>query len=246
MKRKIIVVLSCALLLNVYLKAQNEPKDSSVKSVNISIPFHLKSVFSLGFKVNLNTIFWKDNLSNFTNHSYNSANTIGLTSMVEWQFLKHLSIGIEPAYLRNSFDNYKSIKDYFERFQPDCGNGLPQYLAFNADYFALPIMLKARFPIFKNKALISSEIGWSNQWLVSSSVIKNTDFLQYEGYEEFVKSSINSFDHGLNVGVGLSIPLKKGFIDVNTRYYTGGKDVTQLYDSKTQILTYQLGYRFIL
>jgi hypothetical protein len=45
----------------------------------------------------------------------------------------------------------------------------------------------------------------------------------------------------------LSIPLKKGFVDVNTRYYMGRKDVSQmLYDSKTQILTYQLGYRFIL
>jgi Outer membrane protein beta-barrel domain len=245
--RKIIGVLSCALLLNVTLEAQDAPIDSSVKSLNISIPFHLKSDFSLGFKVNLNTIFWKDNLSYFTNHSYNSANTIGLTSVFEWQFLNHLSIGIEPAYLRNSFDNYKSIKDYFEKFQPDCGNGLPQYLAFNADYFALPIMLKARFPIFKNKALISSEIGWSSQWLVSKSAIKNANVFGYEGYEDHVKSSINTFDHGLNVGIGLSIPLKKGFVDVNTRYYMGKKDVSQmLYDSKTQILTYQLGYRFIL
>jgi Outer membrane protein beta-barrel domain len=245
--RKILMILSCALLLSVDLKAQNAPKDSSVKTLKISIPFHLKSVFSLGFKVNLNTIFWKDNLSYFTNRSYYSVNTIGLSSVVEWQFLKHLSIGVEPTYVRNSFDNYESIFSFFEILKPDCGNGLPRYLAFNAHYIALPILLKARFPIFKNKALISSEIGWSSQWLVSSSAIKNANVFEYEGYEEFVKSSINTFDHGLNVGIGLSIPLKKGFVDVNTRYYMGKKDVTQMInDSKTQILTYQLGYRFIL
>jgi hypothetical protein len=238
--RKIIGVLSCALLLNVTLKAQNAPKDSSVKILKISIPFQLKSVFSLGFKVNLNTIFWNDNLNY-------SINTMGLSSVVDWQFLKHLSIGVEPTYVRNLYDNYEAINDFFETFKPDCGNGLPQYIAFNAHYFALPIMLKARFPVFKNRALISSEIGWSSQWLVSSSVIKNANVFEYEGYEEFVKSSINTFDHGLNVGVGLSIPLKKGFMDVNTRYYMGKKDITQIsHNSKTQILTFQLGYRFIL
>jgi Outer membrane protein beta-barrel domain len=238
--RKILMILSCTLLLNVTLKAQDAPKDSAVKLLKIAIPFESKSVFSLGFKVNSNTTFWSGNLNY-------SDNTMGLSSVFEWQFLKHLSIGIEPTYVRNAYDNYEPIKSYFEIYQPDCGNGLPQYIAFNAHYLALPILLKVRFPVFKNKALISSEIGWSSQWLVSKSAIKNEKVFGYEGYDEFVKSSTNTFDHGLNVGVGLSIPFKNGFIDVNTRYYMGRKDVTQmLYDSKTQILTFQLGYRFIL
>jgi Outer membrane protein beta-barrel domain len=244
--RKLIWFLSCALLLNVVVKAQNIPKDTSVKSLKIAIPFESKSIFSLGFRVNLNTIFWKDNLSYVTNRSYNSVNTIGLASLVEWQFLKHLSIGIEPSYVRNSFDNYESINDFFEIFKPDCGNGLPRYMAFNAHYLALPILLKARFPVFKNKALISSEIGWSSQWLVSKSAIKNTNVFEYEGYTDFVKSSINNFDHGLNVGIGFSIPLKKGFIDVNTRYFIGQKDVINIYNSKSQMLTNQIGYRINL
>jgi Outer membrane protein beta-barrel domain len=237
---KTIGILLCALLLHVTLKAQNAPEESSVKSLNIRIPYESKSVFSLGFKVNVNTTFWSGNL-NYSN------NTMGLSSVLEWQFLKHLSIGIEPTYVRNAFDNFKAINDYFERFRPDCGVGLPQYLAFNADYIALPILLKARFPIFKNKALISSEIGWSSQWLVSKSVLKNENVWAYEGYEDYINSSINSFDNGMNVGVGLSIPFKKGFMDVNTRYYMGKKDITQIsHNSKTQILTFQLGYRFIL
>lgn len=245
MKSKMMWVLPFILILNVSL-AQSFPKDSIPKTLKITIPYQWTSVFSWGFKVNLNTTFRNYDEYYFNNRATYSVNTMGFASVVEWQFLRHLSIGIEPTYVRNLYDRYKASNESIEPFTPRCGNGLPQNIAFYTNYFALPIMLKARFPVFKNKALISSEIGWSSQLLVANSVIKNTNVFEYEGYEEFVKSSINKFDQGLNVGIGLSIPLKKGFIDVNTRYYTGGKDVTQLYDSKTQILTYQLGYRFIL
>ena len=59
-------------------------------------------------------------------------------------------------------------------------------------------------------------------------------------------TNINHFDYGLNAGIGLSIPLKKGFIDVNTRFYQGSKNATTYLDSKNQIVSYQLGYRFVL
>ena len=234
-KRKIVWVLSCAILLNVALKAQSITKDSLVKSFKITIPYQWTSVFSLGFKLNYNKAFQ----NNFALNNFSAA------PVFEWQFLRHLSIGIEPTYVQSVSKDIDHCPSYI--CEPILVNPLTPYIKnedkVNINYFSLPILLKFRFPILKNRLSITSEIGWSKSWLLSFKHNSSFDsqFLDMQGDDK-----LNTFDNGLNFGSGISIPLKKGFFDINMRYYFGKENVIEAFESKNQVLTYQLGYRFIL
>jgi hypothetical protein len=244
MKSKMMWALPLMFILNVSI-AQSISKDALSKTMKITIPYQWTSVFSLGFKVNMNTTFRNYDQHYLSNRATYSVNSMSASTVFEWQFSRCLSIGVEPSYVRNIYYRYNN--SIIGTLGFDCGNSYPSDLDLNTNYFVLPILLKARFPVLKNKILISSEIGWNSIWLVNTEKMGNGSLkFSQLGKDEYSSLYINPFDHGLNVGIGFSIPLKKGFIDVNTRYYMGRKDVTHLYDSKTQILTYQLGYRFIL
>ena len=118
------------------------------------------------------------------------------------------------------------------------------------NYLSVPIFLKGHYPILKNRLLITAELGFSGAWMVSGQQI----LMPSDARIPVVKTKIdmktqttyNRMDYGLNTGVGLSLPIKNGFIDANFAYYYGLKDVYKIYVSKNRSIAYQLGYRFVL
>jgi outer membrane protein assembly factor BamA len=102
MKSKIMWILPFTFILNASM-AQSFSKDSLSKTTKITFPYQWTSVFSWGFKVNLNTTFRNYDQHYFSNRATYSVNTMSASTVFEWQFSRYLSIGVEPSYVHNIY-----------------------------------------------------------------------------------------------------------------------------------------------
>jgi hypothetical protein len=255
-KRIVVSVLFLTTILVFHVRAQHTKefrKDSLVIPLKIKIPFQFMSEFSVGIKSNINNAFHYYKATLYRDEVNYSVWQYSAAPVFEWQFLKHLSIGIEPTWIQGvSRSRISDVNIRYPGSEIDWINGAePIHIQINTNYIALPLLFKARFPIYKNKLLFSSEIGYSFAWFVSGKRIEtpaNTALFHVTETKLDNNNSwdINHYDEGLNVGLGLSIPMKRSFIDLNTRYYQGLRNINKTYDSKNQILSYQVGYRFTL
>jgi hypothetical protein len=261
-KRIIFGVLLLSMTFAFEAKAQSSAKfykDSVVFSLKMKIkikaPFALKSEFSVGVKATENHTWKHYDASQYRKEVSYSNWHFNPALVLDWRFSKYFSLGIEPTMIQGVCRTYTS---QWQEGRPNIiiewpYGTQPIDIQMNTNYLALPLLLKARFPIFKNNLLISPEFGYSFAWFVSGKRIEtpaNTALFPVRETKLNRKNSsdINHYDEGLNVGLGFSIPLKRSFIDVNARYYKGQKDVNkyQFESSKNQIVSYQLGYRVTL
>ena len=177
------------------------------------LAFHTKAQFSIGLKGTVNHA-WQQ----YQEGTYNEAANLtiwgyGASVTLDRQFSKYLSVGIEPSWIQRGS---KCMPGYILP-----GNFTDAQLV--ANYLNLPILLKGHYPIFKNKLSANAEIGFSGAWFMSGKTILTSSDERYPTQKTKLdmktETSYNRYDYGLDGGFGLSIPIKKGFIDLNAHYY---------------------------
>jgi hypothetical protein len=205
------------------------------------VAFQAKAQFSIGIKAIRNHawLHYKEGTyneeANLTIWGYAGAITL------DKQFSKYLSVGIEASMIQRG-----------SKCEPDfILSSSYSDAKLVANYLSLPVLLKAHYPILKHKLRVTAEIGGSCAYfLTGQRVLTSKDKTRIPDLKTNLdmKQEVryNRFDVGFDGGLGLSFPLKRGFIDLNAHYYLGLKNTVKRVESKNRNLAYEFGYRFVL
>jgi Outer membrane protein beta-barrel domain len=205
-----------------------------------TLAFQAKAQFSIGIKGTRNHAWQR-----YQKGTYNEATDLtiwgyGASLTLDRQLSKYFSVGIEPNLIQRGSKCEPGF--IFSFYYSD--------VQLVANYVNLPVLLKGHYPIFKNKLCLTAEAGFSGAYFMSGQrvLIPKDTRLAAEKTPLDMKKEVNynRLDYGFDGGLGLSVPIKKSFIDLNVQYYYGLKDVVKGFESKNRNLAYQLGYRFVL
>ncbi len=200
------------------------------------LPFSAKAQYSFGIKTTANNAWQKYATGNFDPNVNISVWGIGAALTIDKKLSQYFSVAAEPSFMQRGTKCLPGFRDYKD-------------VELTANYLCLPILFKVHYPVFKNKFFVTAELGENVSYFVSGT--QKFTFLWGDNPVQktnldLKNSPYNRLDFGLDGGLGVSIPIKKSFIDVGFRYYYGLRDVDQNFMSKNRSMGYQMGYRFTL
>jgi hypothetical protein len=202
------------------------------------LPFSANAQITYGIQVTRNHAWQQYKAGTFNEDLDLKVWGYGFAFTIERKLSKYFSVVAEPGIIQRG-----------AKCLPGYPPGTYGDVVLNANYFSLPLLYKARFPLFKEHLFVTAAIGPNTAWFVSGTttfVSNNPKFPDDVFKLDLKNSGFNRLDVGVDGTVGMSVPIKKGFIDANLRYNYGVRDVDKSYVSKNRSVSYQIGYRMSL
>jgi hypothetical protein len=191
---------------------------------------------TFGIKATVNHAWQQYAPNNFDPNVERKVWGYGTAVVIDKQLSKYISVSVEPSFVQRGAKCLPDSRGYKD-------------VTLTANYLCLPILFNARYPLFKNRLFVTAALGENASWFMSGKQVFTFTWGNTEGQTvklDMKTAGYNRIDIGLDGGFGFSIPIKKGFIDLNMRYYYGLRDVDEDFTSKNRSVAYQLGYRLSL
>jgi hypothetical protein len=206
--------------------------------VAFCLPFSANAQFTIGIQYTRNHAWQQYKAGTYNTDLDLTVWGNGFAITIDKKLSKYFSVALEPSLIQRG-----------SKCLPGYPPGTYGDVVLKANYFSLPILYKVHYPLFKERIFVTAMIGANPALFVSGTTtfVSNNPKFPDDVFKLGLKNGIyNRLDVGIDGGVGVSVPIKKGFIDANLRYNYGLRDVDKSYISKNRSVGYQIGYRMPL